>query len=188
MIPKERQVAKLFLLIFVILFAFSTSQAANLINKNENGTFYAQLNNVKLSELTKSIKDSYGIEFKGQDDLFQTAISVSFENLKLEEMVKRILGGKNYVFTYNNRGILTEVTLLPTNKNEMKPRSINVVKSEKPPMPVMPPPDASQGTNLPVGVPPDSQPIKTDQDNKEGQAPEGTPSSQAAPNVALPGL
>ena len=166
-----------------ILFLFSTVHAANEINRNQNGAFSAQLSNAKLSELTKSIKESYGIEFKGPEDLFQSAISVSFENLKLEEMVKRILGGKNYVFKYDNQGNLTEVTLLPKSQNDMKARSANPAISARPPVAAVPPPPASQVTTPDADVVPGSPPVKEDQENKNGQAPTD-PSS--LPEVPVP--
>lgn len=176
--------AKLFFtLICFILFLVSTGHAANEINRNQTGGFSALLNNAKLSELTKSIKENYGIEFKGQDDLLQTAISVSFENLSLEEMVKRILGGKNYVFKYDNQGNLTEVTLLPKSQNEMKPRSANPAISVRPPVAAVPPPPASQATDPGASAVPGSPPVKNDQNNKEGQAP-NDPSS--LPELPVP--
>ncbi len=173
--------AKLFVIICSIFFLSSTGHAANEIQRNQNGGFSASLSNTKLSELTKSITENYGIEFKGQDDLFQSAISVSFENIKLEEMVKRILVGKNFVFKYNNLGNLTEVTLLPKSQNDMKARSANPAISARPPVSAVPPPPASQATNPAGTAIPDSPPVKGDQDNKEGKAPSDPSSSPEVP-------
>jgi hypothetical protein len=182
---KDCLMVKIFL---IILFSFAslTSHAANLINRNANGEFYAHLNSVKLLELTTFIKNSYGIDFKGPDILFQTPISVSFESLTLEEMLKRILSGNNYVFSYNSKGNITEVTLLPTNRNEMKPRGPSSVMSEKPQMPTDPSLNVSQG-NIPV---PDgilgSQEVKIDRNNKQEIPPIDPSLPQAVPNVPLP--
>lgn len=177
---------KLFLTIICsILFLFSSGHAANEINRNQTGGFSARLNNAKLSELTKSINESYGIDFKGPDEMFQSAISVTFENLKLEEMVKRILGGKNYVFKYDNQGNLTEVTLLPKSQNDMKPRSANPAISARPPVAAFPPPPAPQATNPDAIAVPGSPPIKEGQDNKEGPAP-NDPSSLPELPVPVP--
>lgn len=178
--------AKLFVtVICFILFLLSTGHAANEINRNQNGGFSALLNNAKLSELTKSINESYGIEFKGPDEIFQSAISVTFENLKLEEMVKRILGGKNYVFKYDNQGNLTEVTLLPKSQNDMKPRSANPAISVRPPVAAVPPPPASQAIDPGASGVPGSPPVKNDQDKKDGQAP-NDPSSLPELPVPVP--
>lgn len=184
-ILKERKLAKSFIITACsILLFFSTVDAANEIIKNQNGAFSAQLSNVKLTDLTKSLKDNHGIEFKGQEELFQSAISVSFENLKLEEMVKRILGGKNYVFKYDKQGNLTEVTLLPKSQIDMKARSANPAVSAKPTIAAIPPPPASQAAtpddNATAGSPPA---VKEGQDNKDGQAP-NDPSS--LPDVPVP--
>lgn len=184
-ILKERKLAKSFVITACsILLFFSTVDAANEIIKNQNGAFSAQLSNAKLTDLTKSLKDNHGIEFKGQEELFQSAISVSFDNLKLEEMVKRILGGKNYVFKYDNQGNLTEVTLLPKSQIDMKARSANPAISQRPPIAAIPPPPASQAAapdaNAAAGSPPA---VKEDQENKDGQAP-NDPSSQ--PEIPVP--
>jgi hypothetical protein len=183
-IIKERKLAKSFVLIACSIFLFfSTVDAADQIIRNQNGAFSAQLSNAKLTDLTKSIKDNHGIEFKGQEELFQSAISVSFENLKLEEMVKRILGGKNYVFKYDNQGNLTEVTLLPKSQIDMKARSANPTISARPPVAAVPPPPASQA-NTPDAIAAGSPPaVKEAQDNKDGQAPNNPPS---LPDVPVP--
>ncbi len=162
---------KLILIFCSILLLASSSRAANEIIRNHNGAFSAHLNNAKLSELTKSITDSYEVEFKGPDELFQSAVSGSFENLKLEEMVKRILGGKNYVFKYDKQGKLTEVTLLPKSQNDTKARSANAAATPRPPAAAVQPLPlpTPQATNPAASGLPGPPPVKADPVSGEGQ-------------------
>lgn len=132
------------ILIFLstLLFVFSTSQAADLIQENEKGELSAQLNNVKLSDLTKFIQEKYGIEFKGQDAAIQTSITLSFKNLNVEQMLKKILAENNFVFTYNKAGKVTAVTLLQAgNKKPVAASNQTTVKDKGPQMPA----EAPQG-------------------------------------------
>ena len=105
---------KLLLIFFSVLCIFATSQAADLIQENGKGEFSAQLDNVKLSEVTRFIEKKYNIQFKGADTQLETSITLSFEKLNLEQMLKKILSKTNFVFTYNKLGKVTEVTLLQT--------------------------------------------------------------------------
>lgn len=136
---------KLFLIFFISLFVFSTSQAADLIQENEKGEFSAHLDKVKLSELTKFIEKKHGIRFKGPDTQLQTPITLSFEKLTLEQMLKKILTRINYVFTFDKSGKVTEVALLPTSSNKAGAVSnYNTAKNNPPPMPTAVP----QGDNV----------------------------------------
>ncbi len=128
---------KLSLIFFIVLFVFSTSHAADLIQENEKGEFSAQLNNIKLSELTTFIQKKYNIEFKGEDNQLQTSITLSFEKLNFEQMLKKILTRINFVFTYSELGKITKVTLLQTGNNKADTASKqNTVKNNAPEMPV----------------------------------------------------
>jgi hypothetical protein len=141
-------VNKLFLIFFVVLFSFSTSYGADLVQENEKGEFSAHLDNVKLSELTKFIQGKYGIDFKGQDAELQTPITMSFEKLNFEQMLKKILTRINFVFTYNKSGKVTAVTLLQAGNNKIGiVNNQNLGKNTVPQLPTKLSPEAPQGGN-----------------------------------------
>ncbi len=179
---------KIFLTLFFVLFVFSTSQAKDLIQKNEKGGLDAQIENVKLSELTTFIKKSYGVEFKGQDTLFQAPITVSFKNLNVEQMLKKILARKNYVFTYNNQGKVTEVTLLAAGNNKSDTgQTTNIVKNEEQKPGPGSSPDISGGSNSKVDAITSFKPVKIEQGSDKNQASDDITSFKVVPNVPPPG-
>lgn len=101
---RSKPVHKIFLILFVVLFFFSTSQAADLIQENEKGEFSAHLDNIKLSEIIKFIQKKYNVEFKGQDPQPQTPITMSFEKLNFEQMVKKSSHKNQLCFHLQQRG------------------------------------------------------------------------------------
>lgn len=140
---RSKPVNKLILIFLsALLFVFSTSQAADLIQKNEKDEFSAQLDNVKLSDLTKFIQEKYGIEFKGQDAAIQTSITLSFKKLNVEQMLKKIFAEYNIVFTYNKAGKVTAVTLFQAGNNKSVAASNQTTVKDKDPQML---PEASQG-------------------------------------------
>lgn len=145
---------KLSLIFFIVFFVFSTSHAADLIQENEKGEFSAHLNNVKLSELTTFIQKKYNVEFKGEDTQLQTPITLSFEKLNFEQMLKKILTRINFVFTYSKLGKITKVTLLQTGNNKAdSANNQNTVKNNATQVPV------ELSNNPPLGGVPTSDAI-----------------------------
>ncbi len=101
------------IILFSILLAFSNGEADDLLTVNKNFLFNARLDNVNLSEVRMFFEKNYGVTFCGQDSLFQTKITSYFENISLDEALKRVLIRKNYAFVYNSHGELLIVTLFP---------------------------------------------------------------------------
>ncbi len=160
-----------------LLFVFSTSQAADLIQENEKGEFSAQLNSVKLSDLTKFIEEKYGIEFKSKDAELQNPITLSFKNVNAEQMLKKILAGSNFVFTYNKAGKVTAVTLLQAgHKKPIASSNQTTIKDKDPQMP----------TEIPQVGADTSEQISTFQEEPNSQPDEIT-SFKIVPNAPPPG-
>ena len=188
---------KIFLILFVVLFYFSTSQAADLIQENEKGEFSAHLDNIKLSEITKFIQKKYNIEFKGQDPQLQTPITMSFEKLNFEQMVKKVLTRINFVFTYNKEGKVTQVTLLQagntkageaSNQNNVKndvPQAGNVAPDQTANFPDTPnsAPDEITSFKIVPNTPPPGGAVGDSKDN----GPDPITSFKIEPNSPPPG-
>lgn len=177
-----------------MLFIFSTSQAADIIQENEKGELNAHLDKVKLSDVTKFINKKYGIEFKGKDTLFQTPITVSFTNLKLEQMLKKILSQTNYVLAYDGQGNVTEVTLLATGTNNAaSEKNTNIVKDKQHILATESFSDGSQDENSKVDdittfkVDRTASPPGNEQAKDNTQVPEDITSFKAVPNSPPPG-
>ncbi len=168
-----------FLLIFLsVLCLFSTSQAADLIQENDKGQLSARLDKVKLAELTKFIEKKHNIKFTGQNTQLQTQVTASFQNLNVEQMLKKVLTGINYVFTYDKSGKVTEVTLLPTSQKKAGAvPSGNIANTTQPPIPTNGPqvgnagPD--NGSNFPVA---------------QNSGPDPITSFKVQPNAPPPGM
>ena len=95
--------------IFIATFAM----AADLIQKDGDGRFQAELQNVPLSDIAKFMQTTLGVKFKGEEEILQSPVTVSFKDIDMEGMLKKILARNNYVFAYDSQGIVTEVRLLP---------------------------------------------------------------------------
>jgi len=202
---RSKPVNKLILIFLsTLLFVFSTSQAAELIQENEKGEFSAQLNNVKLSELTTFIQEKYGIEFKGQDAAIQTSITLSFKKLNLEQMLKKILAENNFVFTYNKAGKVTAVTLLQAgNKKPVAANNQTTVKDKVPQMPAVAPqggagtpeqisnfqeePNSQPDEITSFKIEPNAPPPGDEQGNMKMNEPDPITSFKIIPNAPPPG-
>ncbi len=88
------------------------AMAADLIQKDGNGRFQAELQNVPLSDVAKFMQKTHGVTFKGDAGLLQNPVSVTFKDLDMEAMLKKILARTNHVFAYDSQGKVTEVRLL----------------------------------------------------------------------------
>jgi hypothetical protein len=112
-------------------------------SRNKKGEFSAQLNNVQLSEITNFITKKHQIIFKGDRTLLTTPVTVTFDNLPLEQMLKKILMRTDFVFTYDNSGRVTAVTLLQAGKSKQtaSPQQ-NLVNAQDPQTPPGAPPSA----------------------------------------------
>lgn len=98
--------------IVACILAGSTCAGATLIQETGTGKLKAQLNNVPLSDIMNFVEEKYGVNFIGDVSALQTPVTVSFDNLDLENMLKRVLARTNFSFVYNKQGEVIEVRLL----------------------------------------------------------------------------
>jgi len=104
-----------------------------VLQTDEEGLLSGRLENVNLAEVRQFFEKNYGIKFLGQDFLFQTNVTVSFEKLNLEQALKRILTRKNCAFKYDRQGALLAVTVLPGIRDTPAPMRNNAVITNHPP-------------------------------------------------------
>lgn len=64
----------------------------------------ADLKNAVLADVLKDIEAQRKIWFKGEKSLLEEKVSVSFSNLSLNEGIKRILAGMNYMVVFDPKG------------------------------------------------------------------------------------
>jgi hypothetical protein len=143
-------------------------EADTLLKQDENGLFHAHLERVQLTELKKFFEKEYGIQFKGEEFLFQTTITISFENLSLEKALKRVLIRKNYAITYNSVGKILEVTLLPGTSDTLALEKNTAIKSDKKSFDQLPEP--FQETDSVVDDITRFKPVEIEQNTKESSA------------------
>lgn len=102
------------IIFFFLLVSFaSRGEAKFLLRADEEGLLSGQIENVPLSELRRFFEESYNIQFSGQDFIFQATVTVSFEKLRMEQALKRILTRKNYAIHYSKEGEVLAVKVLP---------------------------------------------------------------------------
>ena len=95
------------------IFISTFAMAADLIQKDGSGRFHAELQNVPLSDVAKFMQTTYAIKFKGDAEILDSPVTVTFKELDMEAMLKKILARNNYVFAYDSQGNIAEVRLLP---------------------------------------------------------------------------
>jgi hypothetical protein len=95
-----------------------SSQKGNMIIKN--GMFSVEYDNIPLGEILNQIKDQNNIWFESDEVLLDEKISVRFEDLSLEEGMKRILNSINFVLVYHNNGTLAGVMLFNKSNTQRK--------------------------------------------------------------------
>lgn len=130
-LERNEAMIKIIIFCFIMLLISAKSEADTLLKQDENGLFCAHLKQVELTEVKKIFEKEYGIKFKGEEFLFQTTITISFENLSLEEALKRVLIRKNYAITYNSVGKILDVTLLPGTRDTLALEKNTTIKSDK---------------------------------------------------------
>lgn len=118
------------------IFLSTFAMAADLIQKDGNGRFQAKLQNVPLSDIARFMETEHEVKFKGEAELLKIPVTVSFQNLDMEEMLKKILARNNYVFSYNKSGKITEVkilnsTAIPSVSNQGRYQDTNTLESKE---------------------------------------------------------
>lgn len=110
----------------LLLIAFTAvSEAENILTTDANGRIQARLQNETLEEVSGFFRQNFNIKFIGDDELFQTQVTVAFDNLSLEKALKKIFAKTNVAFKYDNQGKITEARLLPTSKVKYNPAVAN---------------------------------------------------------------
>ena len=93
------------------LFLFTSAQAADLVSLKQ-GLLSVNLKDTALLEVAKDIEKQSGVWFRGDETLFQEKISVTFNNLPLEDGLKRILANLNYSILFDARNKITGVMVM----------------------------------------------------------------------------
>ncbi len=73
------------------------------------------MQNVPLTKIKSYFEQNYNIRFIGDDNLFHSQLTLSFNKLNLEKALKRIFSRMNVALVFNAKGEVTEVRLMPTN-------------------------------------------------------------------------
>ena len=77
-----------------------------------DGLISVDLREAPLVSVAGDIERQSGISFKGDDSLVEERISVAFNDLPLEQGIKRILATLNYSLLFDSRGEISEVVIM----------------------------------------------------------------------------
>ena len=109
---------KVFLISLFVLITFTLSEAEDLFTTDEAGKLQGHLQNVSLAEIRSFFEKKYGIIFIGDDNIFNSQVTLSFSGLALEKTLKRVFSKMNVVFMFNSQGKIIEVRVFPSNRNQ----------------------------------------------------------------------
>ncbi len=105
-----------FLILSVLsLLSFMSAQAADLVSVKD-GLVSVDLTDTSLLEVARDIEKQSGVWFRGDENLFQEKISVTFNDLPLEEGLKRILANLNYSLMFDNKNKVAGVMVMAERK------------------------------------------------------------------------
>lgn len=113
LVSMNRLFFKKIIFVFLLVLCATEGEAKFFLQADEEGLLSAQIENVHLSEIRRFFEERYNIQFSGQEFIFQTKLTVSFEKLRIEQALKRILTRKNYAINFNTEGEVIAVTVLP---------------------------------------------------------------------------
>jgi type II secretory pathway component GspD/PulD (secretin) len=82
----------------------------------QGGLLSVNLKDTSLLEVARDIEKQSGIWFRGDETLFQENISVTFNDLPLEEGLKRILTNMNYSLVFDNKHKVAGVMVMGEGK------------------------------------------------------------------------
>lgn len=105
----------LFLLSALSLFFFTWVLAADLVSV-KNGLLSVNLKDNSLLEVARDIEKQSGVWFRGDETLFQEKISVTFDDLPIEEGLKRILTNLNYSLMFDPKNKVAGVMVMREGK------------------------------------------------------------------------
>jgi hypothetical protein len=110
----------LFFLAFVlVLSAFSPvcAEEADVVYKTETRTLSVNIKDIPLKNILEKLKKETGIWVKGSESLFQGNVSAQFDNLPLQDGLKRILSSMNYSFMFGPNDKLEGVVIIGKGKS-----------------------------------------------------------------------
>lgn len=117
------------------LLSFMPAQAADLVSVKD-GLLSVDLKDNSLLEVARDIESQSGVWFRGDETLFQEKISVTFNDLPLEEGLKRILTNLNYSLMFDTKNKVAGVMVM----GEGKPAGAQPARpGAQPPMVATPP-------------------------------------------------
>jgi hypothetical protein len=93
------------------VFSFTSVSAADLVSVKD-GSLSVNLKDTSLLEVARDIEKQSGIWFRGDETLFQEKISVTFNDLSLEEGLKRILTNLNYSLMFDTKNKIAGVMVM----------------------------------------------------------------------------
>lgn len=82
----------------------------------KNDLLSASVRDTSLLEVARDIQKQSGVWFRGDETLFQEKISVTFNDLPMEEGLKRILTNVNYSFIYDAKNKIAGVVVMGEGK------------------------------------------------------------------------
>ena len=97
------------------LLAVASAQAADPIAVKD-GLLSVNLKDMTLLDVARDIEKQSGVWFRGDETLFQEKISVSFNDLPLEEGLKRILTNVNYSLMFDAKNKVAGVMVMGEGK------------------------------------------------------------------------
>jgi hypothetical protein len=97
------------------LFSFASAQAADLVSVKD-GLLSVNLKDTSLLEVARDIEKQSDVWFRGDETLFQEKISVTFNDLPLEEGLKRILTNLNYSLMFDAKNKVAGVMVMGEGK------------------------------------------------------------------------
>jgi len=78
----------------------------------QDGRMSVDLREASLSGVARDIESQSGISFRGDESLLEGTVSVVFQDLALEQGIKRILAPFNYSLLFDSRGEVSEVVIM----------------------------------------------------------------------------
>jgi hypothetical protein len=93
------------------LFLCQNALCAEAVNVKE-GLLSVNLKETTLLDVARDIEKQSGVWFRGDETLFQEKISVAFNDLPLEEGLKRILANLNYSLMFDNKNKVAGVMVM----------------------------------------------------------------------------
>jgi hypothetical protein len=139
--PITIRCAFLVILSALSLFSFKPAEAADLISVKD-GLLSVNLKDNSLLEVARDIESQSGVWFRGDETLFQEKISVTFNDLPLEEGLKRILTNLNYSLMFDAKNKVAGVMVM----GEGKPAGTQPARPGAQPPRVATPPGTSTRT------------------------------------------